>query len=148
VKGCTLDSECPSFNRCQSGQCVEGTCKSDRECVAATGSVEAKCNATTQKCTVPCQTDLECGSSQDYNFYSCISNECVYTGCDSDKECELYFQRSGATTSGTNNGGTQNGNGTGTGTGGTGGTGTGGTGTGSTNLAKIVCRDKIATSTK
>ena len=147
VKGCTLDSECPAFNRCASGQCVEGSCKSDRECVAATGSVEAKCNTTTTKCTVPCQTDLECGSSQDYNFYSCIAHECIYTGCDSDKMCELYYQRSNVST-GTGGGTGGTGGGTGGTGGGTGGTGdTGGGGTGSTNRAKIVCRDKVATAT-
>lgn len=97
VSGCSLDSDCPSFNRCQNGTCVPGTCQSDRECVAATGNVEAKCNGDEQRCVVPCQSDLECGSSQDYKFYSCINNECVYTGCDSDKECEFYFGKGGGT---------------------------------------------------
>ena len=26
-----------------------------------------------------------------YSFYSCINSQCVYVGCDSDKECELYL---------------------------------------------------------
>ncbi len=93
INACSLDSDCPSFHRCDGGTCVPGTCQTDRECVAATGNVEAKCNATEQRCVVPCQTDLECGSSQDYKFYSCIQNECVYTGCESDKECQFYFNK-------------------------------------------------------
>lgn len=91
VNACSLDSDCPSFHRCDGGTCVPGTCATDRECVAATGNVEATCNAEEGRCVVPCQTDLECGSSQDYKFYSCIQNECVYTGCESDKECQFYF---------------------------------------------------------
>lgn len=129
VAGCSLDSDCPNFYRCDdSGQCVEGSCQTDRECVAATGNVEAKCNTTDKRCVVPCQTDLECGSSQEYSFYSCINNECVYTGCDSDKECQFYFGR--GTTGGQSSGSP-------------GSSGTPGTpGAGGSNQ-HIVCRDRV-----
>jgi hypothetical protein len=92
VPPCTSDTECPSFNRCSEGRCVDSGCSSDRECVAATKNVEAKC--TDKKCVVPCQTDLECGNPQEYRFYSCIKNQCVYVGCESDKECQLYLGQS------------------------------------------------------
>jgi hypothetical protein len=90
---CTTDADCPAFNRCNNGQCQEGGCQSDRECVAATKNVQAKCDSSKDNgtCIIPCTTDLECGNPTEYSFYSCISNQCVYTGCDSDKECELYL---------------------------------------------------------
>jgi hypothetical protein len=59
----------------------------DRECVLATKNVEATCKS--GKCSVPCQSDIECGSPTNYRFFSCIDHECVYTGCDSDKDCEV-----------------------------------------------------------
>jgi len=87
---CTSDGDCPAFNRCNAGKCVDSGCKSDRECVAATRNVEATCG-TDGKCIIPCQTDLECGSPKAYQFYSCINRQCVYVGCASDKDCELYL---------------------------------------------------------
>jgi Cys-rich repeat protein len=87
---CTSDGDCPAFNRCNNGQCVSSGCKTDRECIAATKNVEAKCGSD-GKCTIPCQSDLECGNPKEYAFYSCISNQCVYVGCDTDKDCELYY---------------------------------------------------------
>jgi Cys-rich repeat protein len=91
---CSSDADCPAFNTCdQNGQCQQAGCASDRECVAATKNVQAKCDSSQNggTCIIPCQTDLECGNPTDYNFYSCIKNQCVYVGCDNDKECELYL---------------------------------------------------------
>jgi len=73
---------------------VESGCQTDRECIAATRNVEATCGKD-GKCVVACQTDLECGNPKDYSFYSCISGQCTYVGCASDKECELYMGSSG-----------------------------------------------------
>lgn len=87
---CQGDGDCAGFERCTDGKCAASGCKSDRECVAATKNVEAKCGKDT-KCTVPCQTDLECGNPKEYSFYSCIASVCTYTGCDTDKDCELYI---------------------------------------------------------
>ena len=42
-------------------------------------------------CVVPCQSDLECGNPEEYTFYSCIQNQCIYVGCQTDKECQLYL---------------------------------------------------------
>ncbi len=91
---CQSDGDCPAFNRCDdNGQCQESGCQTDRECVAATKNVEAHCDTSQNggTCIVPCQTDLECGNPKDYNFYSCINSQCVYVGCQSDKDCELYI---------------------------------------------------------
>lgn len=87
---CKTDGDCPGFERCTAGQCTPSGCAADRECVAATRNVEATCG-TDGKCIVPCQTDLECSNPRGYNFFSCIQNQCVYTGCESDKECRLFF---------------------------------------------------------
>jgi hypothetical protein len=87
---CQSDGDCPSFNRCTGGRCTDSGCQTDRECIAATRNVEAKCG-TDGKCIVPCQTDLECGNPKAYSFYSCVNSQCTYTGCQSDKDCELYL---------------------------------------------------------
>lgn len=88
---CKGDGDCDDFDRCLEGKCVAGGCQSSRECIAATRNVEATCG-TDGKCIVPCQTDLECGNPTGYRFFSCIANQCVYTGCDSDKDCRIYFE--------------------------------------------------------
>lgn len=90
IAPCQSDGDCPGFNRCSSGKCVEGGCKEDRECVASTRNVEATCG-TDGKCIVPCQTDLECGNPQSYSFFSCINRQCTYVGCQSDKDCRLFL---------------------------------------------------------
>lgn len=87
---CQGDGDCPGFDRCLAGKCVEGGCHSQRECIAATRNVEATCG-TDGKCIIPCQTDLECGNPKGYSFYSCVSGQCLYMGCDSDKDCRLLL---------------------------------------------------------
>ena len=75
---------------------MESGCKTDRECINATKNVDSKCNE--GKCVIACRTDLECGNPRLYNFFSCLNGECTYTGCESDKDCRLFF--SGATDAG------------------------------------------------
>lgn len=87
---CKGDGDCPGFKRCNAGRCLDGTCQTSRECIAATRNVEATCG-TDGKCIVPCQTDLECGNPKGYTFFSCINNQCTYTGCESDKDCGLML---------------------------------------------------------
>lgn len=87
---CQTDGDCAGFNRCNAGKCIESGCQTDRECVASTRNVEATCG-TDGKCIVPCQTDLECGNPKSYSFFSCLQNQCVYTGCQTDKDCRLLL---------------------------------------------------------
>jgi hypothetical protein len=97
---CQADGDCTGFDRCVQGKCLAGGCQTDRECVAATRNVEARCG-TDGKCILPCQSDPECGNPKDYAFYSCVGGQCRYMGCESDKECNLLL---GAGTGGTSGG--------------------------------------------
>ncbi len=87
---CTGDGACAGFDRCVDGHCVPSGCQSDRECVAATRNVDERCGAD-GKCIVPCETDLECGSPTSFSFFACIDQQCTYVGCESDKDCRLFF---------------------------------------------------------
>lgn len=96
---CQGDGDCPGFERCLQNKCVEGGCQTTRECIAATRNVEATCG-TDGKCIVPCQTDLECGNPKGYSFYSCVGGQCLYMGCESDKDCRLLLGDSSGTSGG------------------------------------------------
>jgi hypothetical protein len=87
---CQGDGDCAGFDRCLQGKCVESGCQTNRECIAATRNVEATCG-TDGKCIVPCQTDLECGNPKGYSFFSCVGGQCLYMGCESDKDCRLLL---------------------------------------------------------
>lgn len=87
---CTGDGDCSGFDRCNGGKCLPSGCQTDRECVASTRNVDARCG-TDGKCTVPCETDLECGNPTSFSFFSCIDKQCTYVGCDTDKDCRLFF---------------------------------------------------------
>jgi hypothetical protein len=87
---CTNDGACSGFDRCLAGRCIASGCQADRECIAATRNVDAICG-TDGKCIIPCETDLECGSPTSYSFFSCIDKRCTYVGCESDKDCRLFF---------------------------------------------------------
>lgn len=96
---CQGDGDCPGFERCVQGKCIEGGCQTNRECISATRNVEATCG-TDGRCIVPCQTDLECGNPKGYQFYSCVQGQCLYMGCESDKDCRLLLTGPGSSTSG------------------------------------------------
>jgi hypothetical protein len=89
IPACRSDGDCLGFARCTSGRCVDSGCKTDRECVAATRNVEAKCGVD-GKCTSACESDVECANPKGYSFVSCIDKRCTYTGCESDKDCRLF----------------------------------------------------------
>lgn len=95
---CKGDGDCPGFERCVNELCVEGGCRTDRECVASTRNVEATCG-TDGRCIVPCATDLECGNPKGYQFFSCVQGQCLFLGCESDKDCRLLLFGSGSSTS-------------------------------------------------
>ena len=87
---CANDGDCSGFDRCLFGRCITSGCQADRECVAVTRNVDARCG-TDGKCIVPCETDLECGNPTDYKFFSCIEKQCTYVGCESEKDCRYFF---------------------------------------------------------
>ena len=88
--GCSNDADCSGFDRCLGNRCIASGCQTDRECVAATRNVDARCG-TSGKCIIPCETDLECGSPTEYAFYSCIDKQCTFIGCETDKDCRLLY---------------------------------------------------------
>jgi hypothetical protein len=87
---CGHDGQCGGFDRCVAGRCLPSGCQSDRECLASTRNVDAICG-TDGKCIVPCASDLECGDPTSYSFFSCIEKQCTYVGCESDKDCRLFY---------------------------------------------------------
>jgi hypothetical protein len=87
---CQGDGDCPNFDRCLQGKCIAGGCQTNRECISATRNVEATCGMD-GRCIIPCQTDLECGNPKGYSFYSCVGGQCLYMGCESDKDCRLLL---------------------------------------------------------
>lgn len=87
---CSHDGQCAGFDRCVQGRCLPSGCQTDRECVAATRNVDARCTID-GKCNIPCESDLECGDPTSYTFFSCIDKLCTYVGCDSDKDCRLFY---------------------------------------------------------
>ncbi|MBX3191988.1 MAG: hypothetical protein KF819_33665 [Labilithrix sp.] len=87
---CSADGDCAGFDRCVDGKCLPSGCLTDRECVAATRKVDARCG-TAGRCIVPCQTDLECDNPTAFSFFACIQNECTYVGCETDKDCSLLL---------------------------------------------------------
>lgn len=87
---CTNDGDCGGFDRCIEARCLPSGCQTDRECIASTRNVDARCG-TDGKCIVPCETDLECGNPTSYSFFSCIERECTYVGCESEKDCRLFL---------------------------------------------------------
>lgn len=89
-RACIGDGDCAGFQRCLAQKCVESGCQTDRECVAATRDIDAKCG-TDGRCLVSCKSDLECGSPKSYSFFSCIDSKCIYTGCQTDKDCRLLL---------------------------------------------------------
>jgi hypothetical protein len=87
---CGHDGQCAGFDRCVEGRCLASGCQTDRECIASTRNVDARCG-TDGKCIIPCETDLECGDPASYSFFSCIQKQCTYVGCESDKDCRLFY---------------------------------------------------------
>jgi len=111
-KPCSANEECPLFQSCQSGDCVQTGCKSDRECVLAanmnntqtgnqTGVVVVRSNEDARliqclpsdadpkinTCKVPCENDGACGSQ----FQICDGGYCRFIGCETDEECRGYL---------------------------------------------------------
>ncbi|MBR6421139.1 hypothetical protein IKS86_00290 [bacterium] len=98
--------------KCEDGKCVYLGCLSDDECDEIYGSVTAangkvyRCNKNGAygypECTLTCSTAADCdlygqGTSQyayDLDNYKCEGGLCVFTGCNSDAECEATMSSS------------------------------------------------------
>jgi hypothetical protein len=89
VTTCQVKEDCPFFNTCDEGACIETGCESDRECVAWTYNALATCDADSGECVEPCQTDAECDSAFNYSFRACVEGTCEDVGCDTDEECRI-----------------------------------------------------------
>jgi hypothetical protein len=80
---CETASDCVAVGLpiCDDGRCVE--CTEDDEC-------DEDANETCEKgrCEKPCEHDEECGL-----FEMCDNGDCVYVGCNDDKECILAAAR-------------------------------------------------------
>jgi hypothetical protein len=83
--GCKRNEDCPLFDECQSGKCVEVGCKSDRECLFATSDPLSKC--VDKECITPCTNDAECTTP----FHVCEDQKCVFVGCESNEECRVLL---------------------------------------------------------
>ena len=110
-KPCTANEECPLFQGCVNGDCVETGCQSDRECVLAanmgsgTGGQSGVLVSTSgndprlrkclpsdddpkiNTCKIPCENDGACGS----DFEICDKGYCRFIGCETDDECRGYL---------------------------------------------------------
>lgn len=74
---CEDDSDCPGSQHCDSvGHCVQ--CLEDSHC-----SDDERC--TLGRCEAPCTKNEHCGI-----FEACESGDCVYVGCQTDRECVLF----------------------------------------------------------
>ncbi|MFP6684378.1 MAG: hypothetical protein VB934_06675 [Polyangiaceae bacterium] len=89
VSKCSSNSDCAYFHSCQNAVCIDTGCTTNLECIAATQNVQASCGEA--KCSVPCQTDLECGNPTNYNFQACVSGACIDIGCETDEQCRIAF---------------------------------------------------------
>ena len=92
---CKEDTQCPAFNSCQDGECVETGCKTDRECILlSAGQRDSDQDPRLSKCTIkdgqgictyPCEIDAQCGSTE-----VCVNNVCEFIGCETNAECKAF----------------------------------------------------------
>ena len=91
-KSCKTDAQCLAlgFQICDAGRCVE--CKKSSECDKDQGEtcVDGLCHK-------PCQVNEECPL-----FEACVDGDCVYAGCNDDRECILAASRGLQGVGGTN----------------------------------------------
>jgi len=99
-RSCKTDNDCVTAGlakTCDGGRCVE--CTVDKDC-------DVKNDETCEKgvCHKPCEQNEECGL-----FEECQKGDCVYVGCQSDRECILAASRGAQTGNNNGSGGTSNG---------------------------------------
>ena len=103
TKSCSSVSDCVMASgpwdednyRCEAGACQYTGCNSDQECESVQGMESYVCAPQFQGgvdlCQPGCSTveDCDLGSqAYDQDNYTCDNGLCVYTGCNSDAECQ------------------------------------------------------------
>ena len=105
VLGCGVDADCttssPAFDadnyRCDAGACVYTGCNTDAECRTTFSNPDYVCRdpgTGLASCLESCATSADCGSGTpafDADNYRCDGGVCIYTGCNTDAECESTF---------------------------------------------------------
>lgn len=82
--GCERDEQCPLFSECESGECVDVGCKSDRACYFATKDPLSLCRD--GRCESSCTSDAQCQP-----MHACQAERCVFVGCETDTECRAFL---------------------------------------------------------
>lgn len=82
-KSCKVDTDCASVGLriCDDGRCVE--CTTNKDCDEKN---DETCDS--GQCHKPCKQNEECPL-----FNECVKGDCVYVGCQSDRECILASAR-------------------------------------------------------
>jgi len=79
---------------CNSNGCVYTGCNNNSECdqLVSGYTCQDPGGLGYAYCAAPCSTPSDCGggggAAYDADNYNCVSNECLYTGCNSDNECQ------------------------------------------------------------
>jgi hypothetical protein len=91
IQPCVTDEQCPRFYTCNAdtGECAEGSCSTDKECVYWLGNPRAVCSKS--ECSIPCETDAECNVGSSGISMVCESKVCVDLGCSTDEECRAFL---------------------------------------------------------
>lgn len=90
AQACDVDSDCPYFNQCLEGACIDVGCQTDRECKAFLNNPQALCQD--GDCFSVCSTDINCGAAEGSNMV-CMNGTCVPAGCETDEECRVQLYR-------------------------------------------------------
>ena len=102
--GCSTVSDCDMGSApydadnydCVSGACIYSGCNSNAECSSVFGQdyVCAELPHGIDYCVMGCSTMVDCDlglSAYDSDNYECIDGGCVYSGCNTDQECDDYM---------------------------------------------------------
>ena len=100
LQGCTTNADCDlgvaaydaDNYECTSGGCTYSGCNSDAECESWLAGFVCAEDATGMASCVPgCTSNAECdlgSAAYDADNYECNGGGCIYSGCNSNEECE------------------------------------------------------------
>jgi hypothetical protein len=89
-RACEQNADCPIFNQCIDGACIDVGCQTDRECKAFLNNSRAECAS--GECVSACSSDLNCGAAEGSEMV-CMSGSCTPIGCETDEECRIRRYR-------------------------------------------------------